>query len=113
MPDRRGHRRTDPSALTAGRARSRLPARMAKRDAPFERHVRAALTRLHDLPYLQTHPLSGLRGKALQSALTDAVQALRSGPDGTSGRTQRLLALRYLEAMDSKDVAAQLGVSMG
>jgi predicted ATPase len=59
---------------------------------PLERHVRAALTRLHDLPYLQTHPLGGLRGKALQSALTDAVQAL---------------------ALDSRDVAARLSVRMG
>jgi hypothetical protein len=27
------------------------------------RQVRTALTRLHDLPYLQTHPLGELRGK--------------------------------------------------
>jgi AAA ATPase domain len=86
---------------------------MAKRDLPFERQVRAALTRLHDLPYLQTHPLGGRRGKALQAALTDAVDALRSESDAVAARTQRLLALRYVEALDSKDVAARLGISMG
>jgi hypothetical protein len=86
---------------------------MIARDAPLERRVRAALTRLHDLPYLQTHPLGGLRGKALQAALADAVEGLRSEAGGAAGRTLRLLALRYVEALDSTDVAARLGVSMG
>jgi predicted ATPase len=86
---------------------------MADREVPFERQVRAGLTRLHDLPYLQTHPLGGLRGKTLQAALTEAVEGLRSGGDGAAGRTQRLLALRYVEGLDSSEVAARLGISMG
>jgi predicted ATPase len=86
---------------------------MADRPVTFEREVRAALARLHDLPYLQTHPLGGLRGRALHSALTGTVEGLRSGAGGASGRAQRLLALRYVEGLDSPDVAARLGVSMG
>src|SRR5262249_2582322 len=79
----------------------------------FERQVRAALTRLHDMPYLQTHPLGGLRGKALQAALTDAVEGLRSGAGRAGGRTQRLLALRCGEAPDSAAVAARPGGATG
>jgi hypothetical protein len=72
----------------------------------FERQVRAVLTRLHDLPYLQTHALGGLRGTVLKAVLTDAVEGLRSEADGAGGRTQRLLVLRYVEGLDSTEVAA-------
>src|SRR6266511_32385 len=106
----------DPLAPLRGRrasARGRLRTGRADRDVSFERQVRAALARLHDLPYLQTHPLGGLRGKALHTALVEAVEGLRSRGEGAGSRTQRVLALRYVEAVDSTEVAARLGVSMG
>jgi hypothetical protein len=87
---------------------------MTDRHPSFARQVRAALARLHDLPYLQTHPLGELRGKALQRALLDAIEGLRaSAGDGAAGRVQRLLALRYAEALDSRAVAVRLGISIG
>ncbi len=73
------------------------------RTASFDRVVRAALTHLHDLPYLQTHPLDGLRGKDLQRRLDETCVALGSD----------LLNLRYREALESTEVAHRLGVSMG
>jgi len=35
-------------------------------EEPPERRLRAALSHLHDLPYLQTHPFGGRRGKELR-----------------------------------------------
>ena len=83
--------------------------------AAFDRQVRGALAHLHDLPYLQTHPLGGLRGRELRARLVEAVELLkaRPGADGSAGRVQRLLALRYVDALDSRAVAGQLGISQG
>jgi hypothetical protein len=64
------------------------------------RQVRVALEHLHDLPYLQTHPLaaragaSGPSGRALQRALEQVLGAL-----GTV-RIPELLRLRYAEALE-------------
>jgi predicted ATPase len=69
--------------------------------------VRAVLTRLHDLPYLQTHPLGARRGKELQRRLLDGLNELGSG------RTAELMRLRYAEALDSREVAERLGISQG
>ena len=49
---------------------------MTDRHPSFERQVRAALTRLHDLPYLQTHPLGADRGKGLQRRLSELPDVL-------------------------------------
>lgn len=74
---------------------------------PFDRAVRAALAHLHDLPYLQTHPLNGLRGKAQQSSLQAALEGLgrdRTGASlrlcGRSGRSEMPM-LRFATDHDS------------
>jgi predicted ATPase len=74
--------------------------------------VRGALSRLYDLPHLQTHPIGELRGKPLQAALTQAIDGLRTDARGTPDRAQTLLVLRYVEALDSNEVASRLGISM-
>jgi hypothetical protein len=61
----------------------------------FGRQVRDALLHLHDLLYLQTHPLARFvssppgsrvanRGRELQRAMLEAIQALR--PDRARGK---------------------------
>jgi predicted ATPase len=78
----------------------------------FPTLVRSALARMYDLPYLQTHALASRAGggKALQRCLREALDALRSGP-GPGGRTQRLLALTYAEALSAGEVGRRLGLS--
>jgi predicted ATPase len=83
--------------------------------------VRDALTHLHDLPYLQNHPLAGpggagsSAGRALRTRLLEAIEALRVGaagrPEDPSVRTHRLLELRYVEGLTSAEVGARLGIS--
>ena len=67
--------------------------------------VRAVLGHLHDLPYLQVHPLARYAspgsgpetaGRALQRCLLEALAALRD-PSGRGGRTGDLLALSKSE----------------
>lgn len=90
----------------------------------FTDHVISALARLYDEPYLQTHPLARyiaperpgeLRGRAVQRALLDAIQALRpeGGHDGAdhAWRIYRYLFLRYAQALPPLDVARQLAIS--
>jgi hypothetical protein len=77
------------------------------RQASFELDVRTALGHLHDLPYLQTHPLGGDRGKELQRRLSEGLDALGGG------RRAELLRLRYAEALESAEVARRLGISIG
>jgi hypothetical protein len=43
-------------------------ATMVRKDVPFERNIRAALTRLHDIPYLQTHQRSRRLGEPFRRA---------------------------------------------
>jgi hypothetical protein len=105
--------------------------------AAFARQVRDALAHLYDPVALQTHPLarslgldapraSGARerpgsqppvGRALRQRLVEAIAALR--PELKRGevagasptwRAQRLLELRYVEALDPPAVQAQLGI---
>jgi predicted ATPase/Tfp pilus assembly protein PilF len=76
----------------------------------FVRQVRDALENLHDLPYLQTHPLAARAGapapsgRALRRALEEVLGAL-----GT-GRIPELLRLRYVEALAPPAVWRRLGV---
>jgi CheY-like chemotaxis protein len=89
----------------------------------FLEQLRDALDHLYDYAALEHHPLQqalGLatrpagRGKALQQYLTDAIGALRPVPDipqhAPAWRAYRLLALRYIEAQTSAQVAGQLGI---
>ena len=105
--------------------RSELAASGAS-DADLIQQVRDALAHLHDLPYLQTHPLAGrvaarpgapaaAAGKLLRQHLLDAVEALRA-PSGAAGgphawRGHRILVLRYVEALDVAAVQQQLALS--
>jgi non-specific serine/threonine protein kinase len=79
------------------------------RDDPGRR-VRDALAHLHDLPYLQTHPLAARAGggKALQRDLVDTIAALDGG---RAGRLHRLLVLRYADALASPAVWTRLAIS--
>ncbi|HEV8636796.1 MAG TPA: tetratricopeptide repeat protein, partial [Chloroflexota bacterium] len=95
-------------------------------DADLVHQVRDALVHLHDLPYLQTHPLAGRVGPApgaraaasgtiLRRRLLDAVEALHP-PAGAAGgshawRGYRILVLRYVEALDVEAVREQLALS--
>ena len=76
------------------------------------RAVGQALARMHDLPYLQTHPLAGEigGGKALQRCLFDALEAL-GGRGAHEGRAHRLLVLRYREGLEPAAVQRELGLA--
>jgi predicted ATPase len=105
-------------------SRGRLRALVADLDRPspvFTRQVRDALIHLHDLPYLQTHPLTRflqhekiVGGKALQRGLLEALTTLapRAGDHIYEGkhRIHRLLTLRYVQAQEAAEVWNQLGI---
>jgi non-specific serine/threonine protein kinase len=76
------------------------------------RAVRQALGRLHDLPYLQTHPLAGRfgGGEALQRCLLEAIDQL-GGQTARAGRAHRLLVLRYREGLAPAAVQRELGLA--
>jgi predicted ATPase/transcriptional regulator with XRE-family HTH domain len=97
----------------------------AVRRTAFGREVRDALAHLHDLPYLQTHPLAGAvrldvarRGETvgwvLQRALGDALERLRPAAEGGPPRARRtfeVLHLRYVEGLAVGEVCGRLGIS--
>src|SRR5437867_3259020 len=102
-----------PDAADSGPAKRSRP--HVQRGAALDQQVRDALTHLHDLPYLQTHPLARLLeldpatraptpGHVLQERLLGAIQRLRPSPDTPPGarawRTYRLLHLRYVEGLE-------------
>ena len=94
-------------------------------DGHLARMVRDALIHLHDLPYLQTHPLTRLllneneqkrsnHGRLLQQRLLAAIQSLHPGPPGDLKKAPRgylLLFLRYVEGLSVSTVLARLGIS--
>jgi CheY-like chemotaxis protein len=96
-------------------------------DAPdeFDLLVRDGLQHLFDPAYLQTHALAAYtgaassdriaRGRLVRQALLDAIQALHPGSSVTATshgwRAYRLLELRYVEAREVADVAAELALS--
>src|SRR5262245_17070012 len=81
--------------------------------------VRDALAHLHDPGHLQTHPLAALaggpdrtgRGRALERALLEAVEALEP-QDGKPGpkavRRYQLLKRRYVDGLTPESVRAEL-----
>ncbi|HLG52236.1 MAG TPA: response regulator [Chloroflexota bacterium] len=90
----------------------------------FREQVREALAHLHDLPYLETHPLARLlasqqpgavRGKVLQHILLDAIQALKPQDDlpyeSLVWRKYRYLYLRYVQALTIPEITSDLGIS--
>jgi predicted ATPase/DNA-binding NarL/FixJ family response regulator len=109
-------------------ARDRAP-------AAVEQQVGEALKHLHDLAYLQTHPLAsralsdrsgraGGAGKALQQSLLEAIGALGPARDAgnardprpaaagsRAGRGYRLLTLRFVEGLALPAVLQRLAVS--
>jgi predicted ATPase len=82
--------------------------------------VQDALLHLYDPGHLQTHPLAALvggterssRGRALQRALVEAVDALKPPRDGAPGpkavRRYRLLKLRYLDGLAPEAVRREV-----
>jgi predicted ATPase len=79
---------------------------------PSAKLVRDALERLHDVPYLQTHPLADAAGggRALQRKLLAAIEAL-GGEEPNRGRAHRLLVLRYVDALPAPAIQRELGLA--
>jgi predicted ATPase len=87
----------------------------------FAQVVRDALLHLHDLPYLQRHPLAdasaspAAAARALQARQLTVVAALRppdqSAATGRAGLRHAMLTLRYVEGLAVTDVCRRLGVS--
>ena len=91
--------------------------------------VRDALAHLHDLPYLQRHPLAmhvrtasndsvQRAARRLQADLTEAIHALAPAPGGGAGRAStravrrhRVMALRYLDGLPVVEVQRRLAIS--
>ena len=86
--------------------------------------VRDALAHLHDPPHLQRHPLISLisprpsraeAAKMLRNALAEAVEAVRPtravSADARVWRRHRLLTLRFIDALEPRKAAAELGIS--
>ncbi|MCS7061936.1 MAG: hypothetical protein RMN25_12345, partial [Anaerolineae bacterium] len=94
--------------------------------AEFVDQVRAALERLHDFPFLQSHPLATwwrgearpgeLAGQRLRRALIDAIESLNPGREfaflSPQARLYNLLHMRYVDGMTVQKTAAELGISM-
>ena len=82
--------------------------------------MRDALGHLYDPGHLQTHPLAALvgdadragRGRALQRALLEAVEALKPPRDGRPGpkalRRYHLLKRRYVDGLSPEVVEGEL-----
>lgn len=92
----------------------------------FVDQVRDALGRLHDLRYLQQHPLAQIgerlgsgsatiAGQRLRRKLVDAVETLNPGKDlpflAPPARLYHLLNLHYVDGMTIREVAHELGIS--
>lgn len=90
-----------------------------------ENEVQEGLSHLHDLPYLEAHPLPGLgsahgkgiAGLLLRQLLLDAIQQLKpidagpEAPESAAWRRYRYLVLRYEEGLPHHEVAEKLSVS--
>jgi hypothetical protein len=112
MGDRKGGAMTPRAAASPGAAGQPTA-------VPVEQ-VRDALAHLYDPGHLQTHPLADLaggsertgRGRALQRALLEAVEALKPARDGNPGpkalRRYRLLKRRYVDGLSPEAVQREL-----
>ena len=92
----------------------------------FLGQVKDALEHLHDLAYLQQHPLiqspalatgnsSVAAAQRLRAAIADAIEALNPGK-GTSfryphARVYNMLTLHYVDRLTIREAANELGVS--
>jgi len=125
--------------VTAGDATPASHSGPTPEDA-FNRQVRDALAHLHDLPYLQTHPLTRFigtipgptaadpkdavtrrsapqtcrAGAALQQRLLAAIDTLRPRSGDRAGakaaRRHQVIALRYVEGLGAGDVQTKLAI---
>jgi len=90
----------------------------------FSRYVQGCLSHLHDLAFLETHPLGKLvleadtqqRGEALRAVLLDAIGRLEpigliQAPTSPEWRRYRYLRLHYEEGLSLHEAARQLGIS--
>jgi CheY-like chemotaxis protein len=89
----------------------------------FRKQLRSALNHLYDPDYLRHSPLSSAFEVAgrfdtpmlLQRVLTDAIEALKPGPEvpeaAQAWRTYDILLSRYKQQLSQEQVASQLGVS--
>lgn len=91
----------------------------------FQDLVRDALLHMHDVAYLQTHPLAWLvggaepsatvRGKLLYRAIMEALEqtrpALGTAADSRAWRAYRILELRYVDGREASDVMQQVALS--
>jgi CheY-like chemotaxis protein/transcriptional regulator with XRE-family HTH domain len=93
-------------------------------DSPwFLRQVRTALNSLYDPSVLRNSPLVSLLGleqrsdtvAALRRALTDAIESLQptanTPRDSKTWRVYQILRRRYIEQLNQKEVASDLGLS--
>ncbi len=102
---------------------------LASPDTPpveFVEQVRAVLERLHDFPFLQSHPLAAwwhdaarpgeLAGQRLRRELIDAIESLNPGREfaflSPQARLYNLLHMRYVDGMTVQKTSAELGISM-
>jgi hypothetical protein len=96
------------------------------RQDEFERQVRDALVHLHDVVYLQTHPLAAVdivgegaasrrdAGHVLRDRLLATIEGLRPKTRDAPPETQRgylVLQLRYVEGLDPATAGARLGLA--
>lgn len=111
-------------AMSSDHAGDRRP--QALQQNAFGQLVHQALTHLHDLAFLQTHPLNQVishrstgrattSGQALQQRLLDTIERLRPSPETPANdrawRAYRLLTLCYVEGLDVAKGCERLGVS--
>jgi CheY-like chemotaxis protein len=95
-------------------------------DSEFVSQIADAYQHLYDLVHLRRHPLAALlisdtrlppqeRAWQLHQILLDAIQALDPGPKvplhSREWRRHRLMVLRYLEGLEVRVVADELGIS--
>jgi len=93
----------------------------------FIEQVHGALERLHDFPFLQSHPLAALwmredarpdelAGQRLRRKLIDAIESLNPGREfgflSPQARLYNLLHMRYVDGMTVQKASAELGISM-
>lgn len=92
----------------------------------FDHQVRDALNHLYDHVYLQTHSLARLiareqpakpanAGKLLRNCLLETIESLRPSPSVAAGsdtwRRYQIMALRYVEGLESVAVQSKLAIS--
>lgn len=95
--------------------------------AAFIEQVHNLLERLHDFPYLQSHPLAppvqheGIRsdelaGQRLRRQVIEAIETLNPGREhpflSPDTRLYNLLHMHYVDGMTVQNVAHELGISM-